>query len=527
MKTAPITTSWKTARQTALASGLFCFSLANLVMMPLWSRVFSFGTAFDKTFLEAFSSNFDWVDLTTGLTIALLFTSFFFSARLVTQRCRHRGIGLLEDLVIIGCVIGPIPLLPLHLWFEFPDLGAASIPKWIFGAGMAAFAAVLVLRFKLVAKAARAIVVIAILPAIVVTSNAVWGIFLLTPEGGNPFHQIPLTASVKEESENRISRVVWIIFDEMDQRMSFDERPETVKMPTFDRFRSTAFFASNARPPHSFTVNSIASLLTGRPVERIKQLPHDGIGIYFKGEEQQQSLSRLSTVFSDSLRLGANISAFGQIGYSYCRLFHTLISQCWNVDGWWKGKDDNVLTRMGTIARQGWQQVDRLIQGRNRFVNANLNHIERFKRVIQDLAATASDPRFHLVYAHLRMPHEPFIYNRFKDTYDPGADPDIGYLDNLELTDGVLAEVWKGMEAAGLWDRTAVIISADHSWRTANKYDGKIDKRVPFLVKLPGQKRPFAYAEELPTLGTRFLIRDIQLGKLVDPADIPSVLLGR
>ena len=262
-------------------------------------------------------------------------------------------------------------------------------------------------------------------------------------------------------------------------RQTREERPPFPLTPLSGLFYA-AFFASNARPPHAFTVNSIASLLTGRPVERIKQLPHDGIGIYFKGEEQQQLLNRLSTVFSDSFRLGANISAFGQIGYSYCRLFHTLISQCWNVDGWWKGKDDNVLTRMGTIARQGWQQVDRLIQGRNRFVNANLNHIERFKRLIQDLAATASDPRFHLVYAHLRMPHEPFIYNRFKDTYDPGADPDIGYLDNLELTDGVLAEVWKGMEAAGLWDATAVIISADHSWRTANKYDGKFGAAFRF-----------------------------------------------
>jgi uncharacterized membrane protein YhdT len=43
-------------------------------------------------------------------------------------------------------------------------------------------------------------------------------------------------------------RVVWILFDETDQRLGFEERPAWLQMPEFDRLRSQCLSATNAYP---------------------------------------------------------------------------------------------------------------------------------------------------------------------------------------------------------------------------------------------------------------------------------------
>ena len=61
-----------------------------------------------------------------------------------------------------------------------------------------------------------------------------------------------------------------------------------------------------------------------------------------------------------------------------------------------------------------------------------------------------------------------------------------GYFNNLALAYRFLGQLRHAMETSGAWDKSWVIISADHSWRDSRIYDGVIDLRVPFLVKAPG-----------------------------------------
>ena len=44
-------------------------------------------------------------------------------------------------------------------------------------------------------------------------------------------------------------RVVWIIFDEADYRMIFEQRPASLEMPEFDRLREESLSANNAISP--------------------------------------------------------------------------------------------------------------------------------------------------------------------------------------------------------------------------------------------------------------------------------------
>jgi phosphoglycerol transferase MdoB-like AlkP superfamily enzyme len=65
--------------------------------------------------------------------------------------------------------------------------------------------------------------------------------------------------------------------------------------------------------------------------------------------------------------------------------------------------------------------------------------------------------------------------------------PTEGYLRNLVLCDKAFGEFRRIMEEKGLWENTAILISDDHGYRSTN-VDGKIEKRVTFILKLPHQQ---------------------------------------
>ena len=96
--------------------------------------------------------------------------------------------------------------------------------------------------------------------------------------------------------------------------------------------------------------------------------------------------------------------------------------------------------------------------------------------------------------------------------------------------------VRRSIEEAGLWNQSAVLVSADHGWRTpfwrnspgwtaAEEAASHSDTAtVPLLLKLPGQTSGAFYDKPLATIVTRRLIVDILSGRLADPAAIPAAI---
>ena len=93
------------------------------------------------------------------------------------------------------------------------------------------------------------------------------------------------------------------------------------------------------------------------------------------------------------------------------------------------------------------------------------------------------------------------------------------------------------MEQAGVWDRTALVVSADHGWRThlggapgwtaedeSVPREGTMD--VPFLVKMPGQNAPVVYEKPFNTVVTRTVITGILAGRLTRAAELPGAIEG-
>ena len=93
------------------------------------------------------------------------------------------------------------------------------------------------------------------------------------------------------------------------------------------------------------------------------------------------------------------------------------------------------------------------------------------------------------------------------------------------------------METAGVWDSSAVVISGDHWWRAEvwSRLDSVTaeeaavapatpDHRVPFVVKLPGEKEPLAYQPEMNTILTHDLLLAMLRGEVRTPQEAAAWL---
>ncbi len=84
------------------------------------------------------------------------------------------------------------------------------------------------------------------------------------------------------------------------------------------------------------------------------------------------------------------------------------------------------------------------------------------------------------IYAHYPIPHVPYI------SLDPTTREIRGsssHLDSIQTVDFFLGEIKSRMIEVDVWNRTLLIIIADH-------HDGYVteDSRTPFIIKLPGQR---------------------------------------
>ena len=131
-------------------------------------------------------------------------------------------------------------------------------------------------------------------------------------------------------------------------------------------------------------------------------------------------------------------------------------------------------------------------------------------RILEHAKVVVKNRDFGLVFLHLPIPHHPFIYDRFKNAMS--SRPDRNYEDNLALTDRTLGELRREMEGAGLWEDTTVIVTSDHWWRTP--IDGKIDKRIPFIIKLARQNAGMTYEAKFNTVLTSRIVTALLKGEV-------------
>lgn len=324
-------------------------------------------------------------------------------------------------------------------------------------------------------------------------------------------------------------RVVWLIFDEMDQRLAFSARPENLGLPEFDRLRSESLFATNAFPPAGHTSQSIPALLTGQLISAVKPIGPGNLLLTIPASGKTVGWSAQSDIFSEARASGINAALVGWF-HPYCRVIGDRLTTC----HWEPGSQTLDLTKLSLIKNFRRQDGDllrllpfstplkaRLFPPETR--NFPAEQLADYFALMQAAAGVVVNKNIGLVFIHLPVPHRPYIYDRSRMSF---STPELSYLDNLALADRALGELRREMEQAGVWESSTVVVSSDHWWRS-DYWRGRIfwtefdqalevtlDRRVPFMIKLPAQKTTSNYDAPFNTVLTHDLIMDVLSGKV-------------
>lgn len=338
------------------------------------------------------------------------------------------------------------------------------------------------------------------------------------------------------------TRVLWLLFDEMDYQIAFSKRPATLQLPQLDRFRSQAIFASGAYPPAENTLISMPALVTGRPVSKATLVNPSKLMIAFSDSEDRVSWGSQPNLFSKAREAGLDTAVIGWY-LPYCRMIGENLTSCsWQDSEGLSLRETSLIQIEGLINTIPFgstlgTQIG-VVNIKTRLRLGRQKNLKAFLGVLDGAKKTAVDPSLNLILVHWPVPHPPGIYDRRTDDFE--LDGESSFIDNVQLVDRTLGELRRTMEDAGTWDETIVLVTSDHSWRhelwrvtpfwTAEDQEmlpGEADHRVPFMLKLMGQRRAVTYDAEFNTILTHDLLLGLLKGELTDPENVVNWLERR
>jgi hypothetical protein len=295
-------------------------------------------------------------------------------------------------------------------------------------------------------------------------------------------------------------RVVWIIFDEADYRMIFDQRPPGLELPELDRLREESLSANNANSPADATIFSMPSLILGYRISSVTLTNSFDLAIQFVITNGTYWCSRQPSVFSSAREMGVNTAVVGWY-LPYAKLFGRDLNYCF-----WQPFPTFEPARTSRFGNTMWRQIQSLTG----LLYARQGFVDLYQRSLVESTSLVTNTTYGLILLHLFPPHGPGIYLRDKNQFTIRIlDSVTEYFNNLALVDRTLGKLRHAMETSGEWETTWFIVSADHSWRYSRQYDGQHDYRVPFLVNPPGTNEPVVYSQPFNTVATRYLIEAI------------------
>jgi hypothetical protein len=336
-------------------------------------------------------------------------------------------------------------------------------------------------------------------------------------------------------------RVVWIVFDEMSQSVAFANRPSDLDLPNFDRLRSESFYATSAHPPADETKISLPALTLGTRVLDAQTSGPRSVLIRTSTGSNARDWGSVPNIFDAARRLGFDSAVAGWY-YPYGRLLNRSLTNCvWTARNLNSPVEERFQLRplaLEVLDRFRLQIPRRMLllqfPALSRVIYKRTEQIQRLSYLVRHARQFVADPSLGLILLHLPVPHTPGVYNRSDGRVTAEGKP--GYLDNVALADRILGELRESISRANLADRTALIVSSDHGWRTWlwrgdpewTDEDEAVSHRdtsgIPFLLKLPGQSAGVTYEKPFDTVVTAEIIKSIISGKLTRPDQLPAII---
>ncbi|HEV2199797.1 MAG TPA: alkaline phosphatase family protein [Bryobacteraceae bacterium] len=313
-------------------------------------------------------------------------------------------------------------------------------------------------------------------------------------------------------------RVIWLLFDELDQRLTFDQRQPGVELPELDRLRSESFAGTHALQTAGWTMLAVPSMLSGEIFEHSESADASTLLVQSAGSHALVSWRDQPNVFRKARELGANAAVVGW-HHPYCRVLGDSLARCFDEVG---GMATDALARETYAAEQGfwksvgltfasrWQSFAGLLDpGSHPAEHALDGYMQKrqqqeYFRIRDRAYQQAADPRIDFLFVHFPAPHLFAIYDAKRKDFT--LSDKTTYFDNLALVDRTVGELRRTLEQAGLWESTSILITSDHGlryelWHGGLNWTPEFDRlleggqspTVPFILKLAGETKSAVY----------------------------------
>lgn len=491
-----------------LRDAAISLSLANLCLLNTWRS-----TIFNRHH-EYFFQIPNYAPRYAASLLNLLLLAVTFWLAIFFARKSKKGVCL--DLVKVVFLM--VLLVPLNFVRKFVlDWSVNEVLHFgtpAITAALALSTIVLTIRFHRRVAAFAAVTVLMLVPFCAVTMvRTSWFLSKSTWKPNADEKQLPPMRETQRANEPRL---LWIIFDELDQRVAFEKRNSGIELPNLNRFCNGALVATNAFPPAGTTLLSIPALTTGRLVAEAIPVSLSQMSLRFAGDGRLVKWSEAENVFSRARADGFNTAIVGWY-HPYPRVFgRNLNAAEWSaipsIDAFGGGNISHCVATQLLI--DFWPFYEMRL-----FTKLYADSVLRCARLVTNSA-------FGLTLLHLSIPHTPVVHESIGGhiasvfAHPGGAD----YLNNLYWVDVTFGQLRLAMEQMELWDKTTVLVSSDHWWRTSKQLDRITDHRVPFILKLANSIEPIVYRKQFNTVISADLITAVLKKEIQNTSEICSWL---
>lgn len=225
---------------------LISLSFANICLSNIWLRFFYRSKLYMKYFPTANSF------------LALIINEILFTLVIWGSL---RLIGRFSNKIILRAVKILVCLMVLAFLSATANSLRAIVDKTIFNAVLLAVTVILLWR-RTMFKATMVLIMLLAPLALIILGQSAQGIFSGCHENALPVVSRPIV-----NPNPNTPRVLWLIFDEMDQRIAFIDRPQNIKLPELivlndNRYSRKMLILPPGPPSHpsrrSFPVNLLA-----------------------------------------------------------------------------------------------------------------------------------------------------------------------------------------------------------------------------------------------------------------------------
>ena len=343
-------------------------------------------------------------------------------------------------------------------------------------------------------------------------------------------------------SGTRGPRVIWIILDELSYDQLYEHRSPGLHLPAFDALAAQSTVFTHVVPAGIETDKVVPALFTGRPVNKIASSPEGGLLLPDPKTGRWRSFAQHDTVFQDALNSGYQTGIAGWYN-PYCRIMPTVLFDCaWSdnaglIDGVAPDRtlSSNLLglfdallgnASLSTLFRASLSYRDRQRAGQ----------IADYRGLVTDGDRLLADSSAGFILLHMPFPHPPGFYDQVTRRLSTKR---RSYIDNLALADSYVTHVRALLETTHEWNTSTVLVTGDHSWRTALIWKqagdwttdeerasngGRFDDRPAYILKLSGQKSGQRFDSPFHALETRRLLDAIFTDRIATAEDLQGWL---